>query len=324
MNPVINYSEFAALAACETKWGYGYLLGDQETGPRRGLHLGTLIHLWGDRWLRGLGATLPASWTDDINTGGKPGEVRTLTIDSFEPELVERALWLAERYMQHYGDTPPKGWEVVSSEEWLTATVVVGGKEFTLVGRTDGLVRINGLLWLRELKSYGSKNRLDTIHVEPQPSVYYKLVEANYGEPPFGILYDGVYTYQWALKKPTQGVLIAERAMRDTEFALLAKKAQTEWARGAVEQHPGVQEHPPEDSFRREWPDRSPEQIEIAMRHLQVAIGRREQITSLDDTMPNVGSACNSCGFKPKCWARLTLDDELDVEEVDLTETEPV
>lgn len=273
MSDVINYSEFAALAACETKHYYGYVERKEETGPRAGLHLGTLLHVGGDRWFSGKGATLPPTWTDDINTGGKPGESRTISLTDFDPELVMRATWLLGRYAEFYGEVPPTSWDVLSTEEWLTHTLPNG---LTLVGRTDGIFRDHeGRLWFRELKSYGSKNRLDTINVEPQPTIYYELVRANYGEELFGILYDGIYTYQWK---------------RDV--------------------------HPPADSFRREWIDRSQKQLDIGYRYLDAAIDRRHAIKSIDDTIPNVGTACSYCGFKDRCWARLAGNDE-DLEFID-------
>src|SRR5216110_2647973 len=109
------------MARCETMWGYAYLLKEDEAADtnKRGLHRGTLIHVWADRWLRGLGATLPDEWTDDINTGGKPGEERTLCLTDFDADDVSLALWLAGRYEEHYGSGPPDDWRIVSSEEWL-------------------------------------------------------------------------------------------------------------------------------------------------------------------------------------------------------------
>jgi PD-(D/E)XK nuclease superfamily len=335
MTELINYSEFATLARCETQWGYAYLLNQEEPGEKAGMHRGTLLHVGADRWLRGLGATLPEEWTDDINTGGKPGVERTLRLDSFDPLLVEQARWLLSRYEAHYGSVPPANWEIVSSEEWLTCEVTAPGGTFRIVGRTDGLIRVfpnkakrgKGKLWLREVKSAANiKQRLLTVDVEPQPTIYYALVEANYGERPQGILFDGINTYQWKPERPTQSALI-EEASKTALFLheYPTGKLQREWAKAQVEQHPGV-ERPAADSFQRAWPDRTPEQIDIGMQYLRSAIEHREQLRhgGLDVTLPNVGQSCNSCGFKPRCWARLLGEDE-DIEvEYDDDEAEPV
>jgi hypothetical protein len=316
---VINYSEMSTLARCEMQYVYAYKLGVAEAADtnKRGLHRGTLIHLGGDNWLRGEGARLPETWTDDINTGGKPGEMRTLSLSDFDPEDVARARWLLARYEQHYGSRPPSSWNVISSEEWLTTTVTVDGVTYRIVGRTDGLIEIEGMLWLRELKSYGSRGRLKTVHVEPQPTIYKRLVEDNYERELFGVMFDGVYTYEWALKKPTQAQLI-EQHIANGGLPFPTKKAAQEWAREEVAHHPGFQEHGPEESFERVFTDRSEVQVELTEKVLAAAIKRRNTLETLDDAIPNVGQqTCNSCGFKARCWARLAGDDESDIEVLD-------
>lgn len=302
----INYSEFATLSQCETKWGYGYMLAQEETGEKRGLHKGTLLHLGWGRWLAGDGFTLPEVWTDDINTGGKPGEERTLSLSDFDPSIVAEVLWLARRFEEHYGSVPPSSWNVISTEGWLTGSFKIGARKVRIVGRTDALVEVEGLLYLAEVKSFGRKDRMTTIGIEPQPTIYYDLVEQTYGRAPDGIMYEGIYTHQYATKKPTQAEISAEvypDGFPLPEFP--TKASQRDWARAAVEAHPGV-ERPVADSFIRDWIDRTPQAIEVGHQYLGNAIKRRDRIKSIEDTIPNVGNACSWCGFKDQCWERLT------------------
>lgn len=323
----INYSEFSALAMCEWRWMFGYLLNEQEEGARRGLHLGTLLHLGADRWMRGLGATLPSTWTDDINTGGKPGEERTLSLTDFESELVARAIWLLGRYAECYGEQPPSSWNVISTEEWLTATLPDGT---VVVGRTDGLFEDHlGRLWLREVKSYGSKGRLDTIGVEPQPTIYYKLVEAKYGRKPFGIMYDGIYTYQWKPERRTLAEIEEEIKPRHE-----GTKADLRAAAKVIQANEPGKERPAHESFQREWIDRNQDQLDINDAILTAAVRRRDQLIprympenpewALFEAMPNVGHSCNSCGFKRRCWDILTGDNDIEIEAEDDESLEPV
>lgn len=330
---IINYSEFWALSGCEQRWVYGYLRSLEEQGERRGLNLGTLLHLGGDLWNRGQyadGAWLPKEWTDDINTGGKPGEPHTRYLHEYDPAVIDDAIWLLSRYVEHYGPLPPSSWRVIDSERWLVTAL---DELKLLVGRTDGVLRIEGDreipdgLWLLERKSYGSKGRLDYVHVDPQLVVYKRLVEAEYGEPLMGVLYDGFYTYHWKPEKPTQGALIAAEIERNPGFTAeyVTKREQTEWAREAVANHPGV-ERPAAESFERRYVDISPEMVEVGERFLYAAI-RRRQVLRLDpkQAMPNVGQLCNSCGFKSQCWADLRGEEPQDIEiEIDDPEAEPV
>lgn len=319
----INYSEFAALGRCETAWGYGYAFRQEESGPRTGLHKGTLLHVAGDRWLRGLGATLPEEWTDDINTGGKPGEERTLRLADFDPDVVADVQWLSSRYEQHYGPKPPDDWEIVSAEEWLTCT----WRGITLVGRTDGIFRDGeGKLWLRELKSYGTKGIMSMTDILPQLTVYYILVEANYG-PLHGILMDGIYTYHW---KPKQRTLTEiEDELRAGPHTVLSKADLRLAAKRVQATEPGIEREPAE-SFQREWADRTLDQLDIGVAYLEAAVARRYTLLLSHDvlaaTVPNVSSICKSCGFRPQCWSRLTggaYEEEPEVE-VDDDELEPV
>jgi hypothetical protein len=306
---VINWSEFSTLANCETQWGYAYLLGNDEPGDKLALHKGTLIHLGLDRWTQGLGATLPEVWTDDINTGGKPGEIRTLHLSDFDSQLVQDVQWLLARYELVYGSQPPSSWNVISTEEWLTGTIRVGSRKLRIVGRHDGLIEVAGGLWLIERKSYGQRGRLDTVQAELQSVIYHFLIQAKYKRQLTGILYDGVYTHRFVPKAPTQTALIEAALLHGSVPGFpygATKTAQTNWARLRKDDPSLAIERDPADSFERVWIDHTPQQIEMALTILAASMKRRNAIKTLDDTIPHVGRACSWCGFKDKCWARLT------------------
>jgi hypothetical protein len=141
--------------------------------------------------------------------------------------------------------------------------------DYRLVGRTDGLLRIGGKLWLREVKSYGSKGRLNYAHVDPQLVVYTALAEAVYGEPIFGVLYDGIYTYQWK---------------RDVH------PAADSFERRYFDISPTMREN-------------GAQYLAAALRR------RQHLIAWPGDALPSIGQMCNSCGFKAKCWSQLGDDE---------------
>jgi len=308
--PLINYSEFNTLSQCERKWHYAYTLGEEETGNKAAMNLGTLLHLGLGKWQEGKGVELPSWWMDNISSGGKPGEMQRLQLSDFDPSVIERAEWLLERYVTHYGSAPPSSWNVISAEEWLSRDFGAGRSKWTLVGRTDGAVEIDGNVWLLERKSYGSKGRLDYVGVDPQLGCYSLLYEKKYGVRPFGIIYDGIYTYQWALKKPTQAQCIAELPPSSPIHSML-KKDQTEWAREAVERHPGVQTREPYESFERREIELGDEHLRVAKEYLAGAIRRQRVLRKRPgDAIPNVGRDCSWCGFKAQCWSDLGGGDD--------------
>jgi hypothetical protein len=320
MTGLINYSEFNTLTDCEKRWYLGFVDNEEDDSSKRGLHLGTLCHLWHGRWLMGSGATLPSSWTDDINTGGKPGEERTLKLTDFDPALVERAQWLAARFVEHYGPEPPSSWTVISAEEWMTREFTWG----TLVGRTDGFVEIDGRLWLIEVKSYGSRpGPLAYAHVSPQLGCYSLLAEAHYGQRPWGILYQGMYTYQWKPTKPTQKSVIERWQETQVAQGYTAQEMKLA-AKLYVENPDNWTERPAAESFDQEEVELGDEHLATAALYLRGGLMRRTHLLAHpDEVLPSVGRHCLGCGFKARCWSELGGIEPFEIE-VDDDDAEPV
>lgn len=309
---VTNYSELNTLAMCERRWAFGYEQGKQEEGKKVGLHRGTLLHLGKGRWSTGLGATLPERWEDDMGPGGRPGEQQQYSLADFDPDVVESARWLLDRFAAHYGDAPPPDWKLLATEPWLSG--MIGGEK--VVGRADNLWEIDGRVWLDETKSFGSKGRADFLAVDPQVSIYYTLVKQTFGLDIFGIMWDGIYTYRYAKQRPTQAQIIDLAEQSGQSFP--TKKAAQDWARAELATSRYDTEQPPELSFQREWLDRTPLQIEAQGHAVRAAVARMEHLREVDRsgldiierTMPNIGQTCKGCGHKNRCWAQLLGEPE--------------
>jgi hypothetical protein len=306
----LHYSELATLARCERQWCYAYALNRPDAGGP-GMHLGTLIHKWHENWLLGRGATLERTWTGTAySTGTAEGTPRTYELADFDPELVQRARWLATRWEAHYGSEVPSSWNVISVETRLSAPMPWG----TLTGTLDGIIEIDGQLWLNEVKSYGSKGRLDYVPVDPQIGVYDLLVESNYDKPAFGIIYDGIYTFMWKETRRTLAAIREERGCSQAEAKLVQ----------AAE--PGVQ-RPPSESFERLELDLSDDHRRTTANYLGAAVEQRTMLLAHDDvlaaTIPNVGRDCSWCGHKPICWRELGGVEPEEIE-VDDGTVEPV
>lgn len=311
---VTNYSELNTIAMCERRWAFGYELHKEEEGKKVGLHRGTLLHIGKGRWSTGLGATLPEEWEDDMGPGGRPGEQQRYLLSDFDPDVVESARWLLDRYAAHYGDAPPPDWKLLATEPWLSG--MIGGEK--VVGRADNLWEIDGNVWLDETKSYGSKGRTAFLAVDPQPSIYFTLVKQTFGLDIHGILWDGIYTHRYAKTRPTQAELIADRERIGLPIAFDTKKAAQDWARSELATGRYDKEQPPELSFEREWLDRTPMALEAQGYAVNAAVRRMEHLREvsqaglsiIERTMPNIGQTCNGCGHKNRCWAQLLGEPE--------------
>lgn len=340
----MHFSEMATLASCERKWAYRYALGsDEEAG--HAAHLGTLLHVGTASWLNGDGVELPARWDAPSHTNGaEPGDREMYLLADFAPEVVAKARWLLNRYQAHYGSVPPSHWNVISTEQWLTAETPWG----TLAGTADAIVEIDGELWLIEHKSYGAKGRLDWVQIDPQLGVYDLLVEANYGKPAFGILFDGIYTYRWVPKQRTLADIKLKypKTTRDVNIMVGEVRAETtdEYSTRIKEiqaSEPGI-ERDPSESFQREYVDLSDAHRDATRDYLAATVRRRDTLAAdaeravskvagdidydfalLRGTIPNIGRQCSYCDFKPRCWSELGGVDPVDVE-VEDEDAEPM
>lgn len=293
----IDYTEAYTLAQCEVKHDLKYNHGFDANRKGPGLQKGTLLHLAGERWLKGEGMTLPQRWVDNYTE-------TPMEIGDFGEEIVDDVDWLCARYMEHYGETPPDDWEIVAVEtplEWKLPY-----RDVTVFGRADGLVRVDGKLWLRELKSYGRNSRLDIVQVSPQETTYLKGVEETFGERPYGILFDGIYTYRW---KPKQRTLAEIEAELVAEGGMWSKTGLRAAAKMIQANEPGI-ERPAADSFHREWTDRNEFQVEQAVVQMAAIANRRWELT-IEGQVPiaNIGPSCNSCDVRTECFNRLLGED---------------
>jgi hypothetical protein len=329
---VITFSEFATLAACERRWAYRYVLGEPEQASRA-MTLGTLCHRWHESWLLGDGGVLSDSWTTDRAPDGTQGDPVTLRLGEFEPEVVDKALWLRDRFIECYGAQPPSSWNVIGAESYME-------REFTwgnLVGRTDGFVEIDGELWLIELKTYGARpGPLAYAQVSPQLGCYSLLAEAKYGKRPYGVIYQGVYTYQWKPGVPTQATLIEEfghLVVDGTPLHLHTKADQRAWAKVQQADPGNWTQRPAADSFDQIEVELGAEHLRTSEQYLSAAVRRRRKLlldgasvypdNVFEDTLPNVGRHCSYCGFRPQCWADLGGVEPFEIE-VESDDMEPV
>lgn len=295
-----SYSELSVLADCEKKWSYRYMGERVDTPPSEAMAKGTLIHggvngFWsaGD-WGRGL----EQAWEE---LGSR-----------YDPAMYEQALadaeWILMRYEEVYRDLIGNA-EVVYTEKRLQSKIP--GTSFSLFGYVDRMVRIAGKLWLVETKTMKDWSRLDLITVDPQQTIYFDLASLT-GYEPYGILFDAIRTYRWKPEKPTQKQLIEEAIANGTRdlngfpIAGLTAAGQRDWARAAVELHPGV-ERPAHESFQQLWIDRTPEQIESARGWATTIMKRRAQLKRGADPIRNIGPFCKTCPFQAQCFDELSF-----------------
>lgn len=155
-------------------------------------------------------------------------------------------------------------------------------------GRADGLIRHveSGRLFLAECKTMRDWRRLDILTVDPQITHYWTLARAM-GHDIDGVLYDAIRTYRWK---------------RDEH------------------------KHPPEETVRRLFIDRTIEQSRMAADELHAFHDRRLALTQPSQgnqrkTLPLRhidAQTCSWCSFRPRCWEELAFPNpEPEIELVD-------
>lgn len=307
----ISYSEANTLANCEWKWDYVYRLGNRGGGSTA-MAKGTVTH------------DMIAAWweTGEIDMEIMLGSFAQMD-EAERPSPNERAAiadwirWIMPRYAAHYGSLRDD-MEVVAHELELTA--MLPGTAVTVMGHVDGLYRhkATGKLYAVERKTYGRRDRLEHLSVDPQVSLYYWLLKAN-GYDIAGVMWDGIYTYKWKPEKPTQKYLI-EEAQKDVAKHGRTQSTKAEWAnwaRDVLEDHPGI-ERPVADSFDLFWLDRTEAQVTQALLDLKGIVDRRTTLRE-EGTRPirNIGNACGWCSARSACHEALAFPQSI---QLDLSE----
>lgn len=303
----ISFSEASTLAKCEFLWDLQYRQHiDREPGQK--MMLGTLVHagvaaFWAQRWSPQI-----ANVEDAVYEAAADVEMEGL-----EKETLEQAHWLMRRYERHY--TPELAdVKVLATELELTATLP--GSRTKVMGHIDELWEVNGRIWLVERKTYGSRDRLDLIPVDPQITSYAWLARENDIDV-YGIVFDGAYTYRWKPDKPTQKQVVDEAVgtpwLTDDDFQFEnASKAKQLWARREVDRHPGV-ERPDSESFDRIWLDRTTAQLEAATDWLKATVSRRLALRRGAVPVRNIGPLCKGCRGKTTCFDGLAFPQEIQI-----------
>lgn len=157
----ISYSELSTLAQCEEKWRRSYTGTREQSQPSAAMRLGSEIHRLVQAW-----------W--------QTGEV----LDSDD----ETAARLIDRYSKHYADNRDRA-ELISIEQPFCVPLPWDG---WLFGYWDMMLRIDGALWIGEIKSMGQNNML-WLSKSRQLTLYHWAAQQS-GLDPAGVLLDGIVT----------------------------------------------------------------------------------------------------------------------------------
>jgi len=293
-----SYSELDTLATCEQRWQYRYPLGT-PSAPTDPMKFGTVMHSACAHWW------VNHEW---------PTLEQVYLFEDLEPmseELESKALWLFDRYARYYA--PWIGHVEIIAHE-LELEVPFHG--LTLTCHIDAIWKVGDLTWAVERKTMRDWRRMSLVHVSPQETMYLWMLRES-GYEVHGAYFDAIKTYRWALEKPTQAALIEEAGNEGRMFT--TKKAATEWARGAVERHPGIEKKDPSESFNGVWLQRTPQQLLDIELWMASIIDRRAQLLEAATPIRNIGNECQSCSHQEQCFdsigfppLTIELADELD------------
>lgn len=300
-----SYSELSTLASCEMKWWLRYkegIKGEQTDAMLLGTLMGKLCDVFwlGEDWR----VAAQSLWGDYATAHELNVDV---DVEDIELEPWVTALWLMRRYESQYG--PELGTIRVVAQEQHYKARIPGTKQTHEAYIDEVWEDHRGRLWVVERKTYGRSQRSDLVWVDPQLTLNLWVAHAASGQEFAGIVWDGIYTYRWKPEKPTQAHVIAEEIERNPGFTseYVTKKEQTEWAREAVARHPGIEAHPPSDSFEMLWMDRTPEHIDAALAEVRAGIRRREALRRGAKPLRNIGPFCGNCAGKSVCFSRLAF-----------------
>jgi hypothetical protein len=194
---LVSHTELSTLAQCEMKWHLRYREG-LKSDESAALILGRLID-----------ATAAAFWRgDDWRTvlreaiaeeGADPTRIDLDALDGSEGmEVAAKANWLMQRYDRHYADLRRQV-KVVGQQLDLRAKLP--GSTQTYQAIIDDVWELYGDLWVVERKTYGRRDRLELVEVDPQLTNNLWVAREN-GIDAVGVVFDGIYTYRWVGPRP--------------------------------------------------------------------------------------------------------------------------
>lgn len=308
-----SHTELSTLSQCEMRWAFKYV-EKLEFPASIQMELGSLVGrltnvFWRhEDWRQALAVELCEEDAD----------VNSIVLAEVEEQPYADAFWLMERYERHY-EHMLKDVRVIADE--FDARANIPGTRQNHQAIIDNLWEIKNKLWMVERKTYGRTDSLDMVDVNPQLTNNLWVARTALGADIEGIIYDGIYTYRWKAQKPTQKDLIEQRVMHELEhpvagttpFGEIPKKLQTEWAREAVEKHPGV-DRPDSESFTMLYLDRTEKHITAAQIEIRAQLKRRDALRRGADPMRNLTTWCNNCPAKSTCFERLAFPQDIEID----------
>jgi hypothetical protein len=317
----VSYSELNALSQCEFRWHENYVRRI-EGPPSLAMRFGTAVHRMVEFWW-----DLPADGAHRVLTAWEAAKEEQVELPDEGPRAYDDAEWLFSRYVEHYWPMKEAGWHRPSwchGELTLAVDVTLpsGATINVRVTPDDFLVDPDGLLCLVERKTMSSWQRLELVDVTPQETVQTWAARAN-GYEIDRVLFDAIKSYRWALQKPTQKALIEERENGERPYPWdppfgdqppawagesTSNKRRTAWAREQVERHPGVEAHPPADSFELVPVYRDQDQIDGMLRGWMFPLlERREALLAGAVPVRNISDGCRRCPYQDTCWDELAF-----------------
>lgn len=186
-SPTVDFSSLSNLASCQWRWYARYVLG-MEDRPGSVALLGTLLGELCSTWWEG------NAWEPLLKV--RLEEWRAENPEAgFQPAWMEKAHWLMERYVAHYGPERDSGSVKVLASE-LFFKLRLPNRYGYLVGAIDQLWEIDGHVYVVERKSMADWSRIERHSISHQTTFYYWAAQ-QLGYEPWGIILDCIRTYQW-------------------------------------------------------------------------------------------------------------------------------
>ena len=305
-----SHTELSTLTQCERRWWYSYVLkirGEASLPMILGSTMGvTCDAFWrGDNWEEVIAALVCEEGAD----------IDSIDVDTITEEPYATAVWLMRRYERHYEYMRPKV-KVIAQE--LDCRATIPGTKFKHQAIIDEVWEIDGRNWMVERKTYGKTDKLAMVDVDPQLTNNLWVAREHTGMKFAGIIFDGIYTYRWKAEKPTQKALIEEDianvdVIDGITLESMKKADQTDWARAALERHPGV-DRPDSESFEMLYLDRTAKHIKQAQIEIVGQLKRRAQLRRGTHPNRNLGPFCTNCPARSQCFEDLAFPQDVEVD----------